>query len=91
METFEAHAEALEEAADELADELEKQPSAEDIRAGRAWSPDWRRSRRGGGMGDPYSRWRNEGDAVTKEVFDAYTKLRATCNGCHANFRSPWR
>ena len=91
METFKAHAEALKEAAGELANELEKQPSAEDIRAGRAWSPDWRRSRRGGGMGDPYSRWRNEGGAVTKEVFDAYTKLRATCHGCHANFRSPWR
>ena len=91
METFKAHAEALKEAAGELADELEKQPSAEDISAGRAWSQDWRRSRRGGGMGDPYSRWRNEGGAVTKEVFDAYTKLRATCHGCHANFRSPWR
>jgi cytochrome c556 len=91
METFKAYAEALKEAAGELADELEKQPSAEDIRAGRAWSPDWRRSRRGGGMGGPYSRWRNEGGAVTKEVFDAYTKLPATCRGCHANFRSPWR
>ena len=85
METFEAHAEALEEAADELADELEKQPSAEDIRAGRAWSPDWRRGR-------PYrSHWRNEGGAMTKQVFDAYTKVEATCHGCHANFRSPWR
>lgn len=91
METFKAYAEALKEAAGELADELEKQPSAEDIRAGRAWSQDWRRSRRGGGMGDPYSRWRNEGGAVTKEVFDAYTNLSATCRGCHANFRSPWR
>ncbi|MEA3244027.1 MAG: cytochrome c [Pseudomonadota bacterium] len=91
LETFKAHAEALKEAAGELADELEKQPGAEDIRAGRAWSPDWRRSRRGLGMGDTYSRWRNEGGAVTKEVFDAYTKLRATCHGCHANFRSPWR
>ena len=91
MEAFEAHAEALEEAADELADELEKQPSAEDIRAGRAWSPDWYRSRRGWGTVDPYRRWGSEGGAVTKEVFDAYTKLRATCHGCHANFRSPWR
>ena len=92
METFKAYAEALKEAAGELADELEKQPSAEDIRAGRAWSPDWRRSRRGWGMGDdPYGRWRNEGGAVTKEVFDAYTNLSATCRGCHANFRSPWR
>ena len=91
MKIFEAHAEALEEAADELADELEKRPSTEDIRAGRAWSPDWRRSRRGWGMGDPYGRWRNEGGAMTREVFDAYTKLEATCQGCHANFRSPWR
>jgi len=91
METFEAHAEALEEAADELADELEKQPSGEDIRAGRAWSPDWRRSRRGLGMGDPYGHWRNEGGALTREVLDAYSKLEATCYGCHANFRSPWR
>ena len=91
METFKVYAEALKEAAGELADELEKQPSAEDIRAGRAWSPDWRGSRRGWSMGDRYSRWRNEGGAVTKGVFDAYTKLRATCQGCHANFRSPWR
>ena len=84
MQAFKARAQALKEAAGELADELEKRPSAEDIRAGRAWSPDW-------GMGGRYSRWRNQGGAVTKQVFDAYTKLRATCNGCHANFRSAWR
>jgi len=91
METFKAHAEALKVAAGELADALQTQPSAEDIRAGRAWSPDWYRSRRGWGTVDPYRRWGSEGGAVTKEVFDAYTKLRATCHGCHANFRSPWR
>lgn len=91
METFIAYAEALREAAGELADELEKQPSTEDVWAGRAWSPDWRPSRRGWGMGTPYSRWEHEGGAVTTGVFDAYRKLRATCHGCHANFRSPWR
>ena len=91
METFRAHAEALKKAAGELADELEKQPSGEDIWAGRAWSPDWRRSRRGWGMDGPYSQRRNEGGAVTREVFGAYNKLEATCHGCHASFRSPWR
>jgi cytochrome c556 len=93
MDTFTANAEALKKAAGELADELEKLPSAEDIRAGRAWSPDWRRSRHGWGRGGPYSyaRWRNESEAVTKGVFDAFTKLQATCYGCHVNFRSPRR
>lgn len=84
METFKANADALKQAAGELADALEKQPSAEDVSAGRAWSPDW-------GMGGPHSRWRNERRAVTQQVFDAYTKLRATCHGCHANFRSARR
>jgi hypothetical protein len=84
METFKANAEALKKAAGELADALEKQPGGEDIRAGRAWSPNWR-------MGVPYSPWRNRGGAPTPEVFNAYTKLQATCNGCHANFRSAWR
>jgi hypothetical protein len=91
METFKANAEALQEAAGELADELEKQPGAEDIRAGRAWSPDWRRSRRAWGMGGPYGGWSNDRGVVTTGVFDAYTRLQATCYGCHANFRSPWR
>ena len=84
MEAFKTQAEALKAAAGELADALEKQPAADDIRAGRAWSPDW-------GMGGRHARWRGEGGAVTPQVFDAYTKLRATCHGCHANFRSSWR
>jgi cytochrome c556 len=84
METFKANADALKQAAGELADALEKQPSGEDVRAGRAWSPDW-------GMGGRYSRWTNERRAVTQQVFDAYTRLRATCHGCHANFRSARR
>ena len=84
FESFRANAEALKQAAGELADKLEKQPSVADIRAGHAWSPDW-------GMGGPYSRGRNEGGAVTKQVFDAYTNLRATCHSCHANFRSARR
>jgi cytochrome c556 len=85
MRIFKSHAIALQWAAGELADQLEKQPSAEDIRTGRAWSPDRRR-------GGPYrSRWRNEDGALTREVFDAYTNLRDTCNGCHANFRTAWR
>jgi cytochrome c556 len=84
METFKTRAEALKAAAGELAVALEEQPGAEDIRAGRAWSPDW-------GMAAPYSRRRTAGGAVTPQVFDAYTKLRATCHGCHANFRSAWR
>lgn len=91
METFTAHAEALEVAARQLADELEKQPSAEDVATGRAWSPDWHRVRRGWGMGVLYADWRSGDEAVTKGVFDAYTRLRASCHGCHANFRSPWR
>jgi len=84
MEAFKTRAEALKAAAGELADALENQPAAEDIGAGRAWSPDW-------GMGGRHARWRGEGDAVTPQVFDAYTRLRATCHGCHANFRSAWR
>lgn len=93
MDTFKAKADALKAAAGELADALEKQPSAEDFRAGRAWSPDWRRSARGWGMGGPYryGRWRNEGGTVTKEAYDAFHKLQATCYGCHVNFRSPGR
>lgn len=91
METFKANADALKQAAGELADELEKQPTPEDMRAGRAWSPNWRRSSWGRGMAGPYSPWRNEGGAVTRGAFDAYNKLRATCYNCHANFRSPWR
>jgi cytochrome c556 len=91
METFKAYADALQEAAGELADELEKQPTTEDIRAGRAWSPNWRRSGWGPGViGGPYSRWRNQGGAVTRGALEAYNKLRATCQGCHANFRSAW-
>jgi cytochrome c556 len=84
MESFEAHAEALKEAAAALADALEKQPAGEGLRVGRAYSPNW-------GMGDPYSRRRGESEAVTPQVFEAYTKLRATCHGCHADFRSAWR
>jgi cytochrome c556 len=91
MEIFKAHAEALKQTAGALADELEKQPSGEDIMAGRAWSPDWRRSRRAWGMADPYGRWRDENAAVTRDVFMAFERLQATCYGCHANFRSPWR
>ena len=84
METFKARAEALKEAAAALADALEAQPAGEAVRGGRAFSPDWR-------MGGPYSRRRGEGGAVTPQVFEAYTKLRATCHGCHADFRSAWR
>jgi len=84
METFKANADALKQAAGELADALEQQPSAEDVRAGRAWSPNWR-------MGGPYSGWGNEGGAVTPEAFAAYRRLQATCYSCHANFRSAWR
>jgi cytochrome c556 len=84
METFKARAEALKEAAGALADALEKQPAGEAFRAGRAFSPEW-------GMGGPYSRRRGEGGALAPQVFEAYTKLRATCHGCHADFRSAWR
>lgn len=84
METFKARAEALKEAAAALADALEQQPAGEAVRAGRAFSPNW-------GVGGPYSRRRGEGGAVTPQVFEAYTKLRATCHGCHADFRSAWR
>jgi cytochrome c556 len=91
VEAFQARAAALKVAAGALADALEKQPTVEDMRAGRAWSPDWRRSTRGLGAGGPYGRWRNESGALTKEVFDAFYKLQDTCHGCHANFRSPWR
>jgi cytochrome c556 len=84
MEAFKTRAEALKAAAGELADALEKQPAADDVMAGRAWAPDW-------GMGGRHSRWRSGGGAVTPQVSDAYTKLRATCHGCHANFRSAWR
>ena len=84
MESFKARAEALKQAAAALADALEQQPVGEGIRVGRAYAPDW-------GMGGPYSRRRGEGGAVTPQVFDAYTKLRATCHGCHADFRSAWR
>ena len=85
MEVFKHHAIALQWSAGELADQLEKQPSAEDIRAGLAWSPDW-------GRGSPYrGRWRNESGALTREVFNAYASLQATCNNCHANFRTDRR
>lgn len=90
MDTFKANAEALKEAAGELADKLEMEPSAEDIRTGQAMSPGRDRSVRRG-IGDPYNRGRNEGGAVTTEAFGAFTKLLGTCNGCHENFRAPWR
>jgi cytochrome c556 len=83
METFEARAEALKEAAAALADALEKQPGGEATRAGRPVTPGW-------GIAGPYSR-RGELGAVTPQVFEAYTTLRATCHGCHADFRSAWR
>lgn len=85
IDIFQSHANALQLAAGELADQLEKQPSAEDIRSGRAWSPDWSRGR-------PYrSHWRDDNSALNREVFNAYNNLRSTCNGCHANFRTAWR
>ena len=43
-----------------VADELEKEPSAEDVRAGQAMSPGWNRSMRRG-MGGPYGRGRSGG------------------------------
>ena len=90
MDTFKANAEALKLAAGQLADELEKQPSGKDIRTGQAMLPGWQRSTRWG-AGGPYSRGRNQGGAVTKGVFDAYTRVLGTCNGCHGDFRTPWR
>jgi cytochrome c556 len=85
LEVFKHHATAMKWAAGELADQLEKQPSAEDIRAGLAWSPDW-------GRGDPYrSRGRDQRGALTREVFTAYSNLKATCSNCHANFRAERR
>ena len=72
-------------AAGELADQLEKQPSTEDIRSGRAWSPDWRR---GGGY---RGRWRNDDPMLNREVLNAYSNLQTTCSGCHSNFRTAWR
>jgi cytochrome c556 len=81
MEAFQANADALQQAAGQLADALQRQPNVEDIRAGRAWSPDW-------GMAGPYRRWGSGGGAVSKDVLDAYNNLQATCYGCHANFRS---
>ena len=90
MDTFKANAEALKVAAGELADVLEKVPSAKDIRTGQAMSPGWNRSMRRG-IGGPYSRGRTDSGAVATEVYGAFTKLIGTCNGCHANFRTPWR
>ena len=90
MDTFKANAEALKAAAGELADELEKEPSAEDVRAGQAMSPGWNRSMRRG-MGGPYGRGRGVGGMVTTEVYSAFNTLLGTCNGCHENFRTSWR
>ncbi len=85
MDVFKHHAIAMMWAAGELADQLEKQPSAEDIRTGRAWSPDW-------GRGDTWrSRGRSDRAALTGEVFTAYNNLKATCSNCHANFRTERR
>jgi cytochrome c556 len=85
IDVFKHYAIAMKWAAGELADQLEKQPSAEDIRTGLAWSPDW-------GRGDPYrSRGRNNSEALTREVFTAYNNLQTTCNNCHANFRTERR
>lgn len=94
MEAFTAQAEALQQAAGDLANALEQQPSPEDIWAGRAWSPDWYRSRGNWGSRGPYGMYGGRGydnDAVTMEALDAYNRMRATCHGCHAGFRSPWR
>ena len=90
METFKANADALKAAAGALANELEKQPSAEDVRTGQAYSPDRMRSSYRGWR-SPYSYRRSEGKAVSSGVIDAYGKLVDTCSGCHANFRTTWR
>ncbi len=82
MDVFKAHAEALKTAAGELADALEKQPGAEDVRASRAWSPNWTR------RGRYRSFWGSRDVMPTKPVYDAYIKLRASCDGCHVNFRT---
>jgi cytochrome c556 len=84
MEAFKANAEALKQAAGELAEALEQQPTDQDVSAGRAWPPDW-------GMAGRHSRWTNERRAVPQQAFDAYTRMRATCHGCHANFRAARR
>lgn len=85
LDTFKSHAIALQVAAGELADQLEKRPSAEDIRSGRAWSPDWRKG------GSYRSRWRNDDPMLTRESFNAYSNLRTICSGCHTNFRTARR
>jgi cytochrome c556 len=94
MAAFGAQAEAMEQAAGDLADALETQPSPEDIWAGRAWSADWYRSRGNRGRRGPYGAYGGpdyDNDAVTMEALGAYNRLRATCHGCHAGFRSPRR
>lgn len=87
MGTFEAHAQLLKEAAAQLADELEKQAVPENTMPGRGWSPGWR----SGGPGPWRSRWRSAGGVPSQSVYNAYSKLRASCNGCHADFRAAWR
>jgi cytochrome c556 len=90
MEAFTAQAEALKQAAADLANALEQQPSSADVWSGRAWSPDWYRSRGNRWMRGPYGGG-YDNDAVTPEALEAYNRMRATCHGCHAGFRSPWR
>jgi len=90
MKAFKAKADALKEAAGALADELEKQPSAEDVRTGQAFSPELLRSSRRR-TANPFSRGRSEGEAVSTGVLDAYSRLVDTCSGCHADFRTSSR
>jgi cytochrome c556 len=90
MKDFRARADALKEAAGALADELEKQPSAEDVRTGQAFSPELLRSSRRR-TANPFSRGRSEGEAVSTGVLDAYSRLVDTCGGCHADFRTSTR
>jgi cytochrome c556 len=90
MDTFRANADALKAAAAELADALEKEPGAEEVRTGQALSPGRDRAMYRG-MGDRYSRGRVEGGVITPEVLAAFTNLMGTCDGCHENFRTPWR
>ena len=76
---FEAMADGARETAKRLAEELENEPTGEQVREQGAWVT---------GARPGVRRWRHLDGLVSVGTIQAYSQLRATCTGCHWQFRT---